>query len=233
MLSKSAARAFFLGGTFLCSAVFIGLTVDTFGKIPKQTRSADLTASVVRGKEIWEAENCMGCHTLFGEGGYYAPDLSDVYVRRGEMFIRQMLTDPEAMYPGERKMVKYDFTDEQKDDVIAFLKWSGNVDLNGFPPEPTIGVAGGGAAGSGSSAGQPLVYKQVCAACHAVGGHGGQVGPSLDGVASRYDGEYLKRWLEDPLAVKADSKMPKLPLTSDQVDELVIYLTTLKAGGAQ
>ena len=32
MLSKSAARAFFIGGTVIVSAVFVGLTVDTLGQ---------------------------------------------------------------------------------------------------------------------------------------------------------------------------------------------------------
>jgi hypothetical protein len=31
--------------------------------------------------------------------------------------------------------------------------------------------------------------------------------------------------------VKADSLMPKLPLTSGQIDELVAYLSHLKTGG--
>ena len=82
MLSKSAARAFFLSGTLLFGAVFIWLTVDTFQRIPAQTNAGDLNESVVRGKKIWEENNCMGCHTLLGEGAYYAPELTKVYDRR-------------------------------------------------------------------------------------------------------------------------------------------------------
>ena len=98
MLSKSAARAFFLGGTAVCSLAFVALTVDTFGKIPEQTNAAAITPEVERGKALWEASNCMGCHTLFGEGAYYGPELTRVYERRGPDFIRAMLRDPEAMY---------------------------------------------------------------------------------------------------------------------------------------
>jgi len=136
MLSKSAARAFFLSGTLLFGAVFIWLTVDTFQRIPAQTNAGDLNESVVRGKKIWEENNCMGCHTLLGEGAYYAPELTKVYDRRGPAFIAAMLRDPEAVYPGQRKMVKYDFTEDQIDDMIAFFEWIGRMDLNGFPPEP-------------------------------------------------------------------------------------------------
>ncbi len=235
MLSKSAARAFFLGGTAVCSLAFVALTVDTFGKIPEQTRAAAITPEVERGKELWEASNCMGCHTLFGEGAYYAPELTKVYERRGPEFIRAMLRDPEAMYPGQRKMQNYHFDERQIDDLLAFLQWSGNVDLNGFPPKPTLmpmAVPAPGADGAvAASVDRPQIYNQLCIACHALGGQGGAVGPALDGVGARRDAKYLEQWLVDPLAVKADARMPKLPLTPEQVSELVAYLSHLKIGG--
>ena len=223
MLSKSAARAFFLIGTGLCAGVFILLTIDTFRRIPAQTNAQNISESVHRGKDLWDENNCMGCHTLFGEGAYYAPELTKVYQRRGAAFIDAMLRDPESMYPGRRKMVTYDFTDQERADMVAFLKWCGEVDLNGFPPEPAIGIAG-----IPTSAAQPEVFAQICVACHAVGGIGGKVGPALDEVATKYDADYLKRWLTDPQAVKPGTTMPKLPLTDEQIGALVDYLQTLR-----
>jgi nitric oxide reductase subunit C len=52
MLSKSQARMFFLGGTFLFSAIFIGLTVDTHRQLPQRNHTNDLTEDVVKGKRI-------------------------------------------------------------------------------------------------------------------------------------------------------------------------------------
>ncbi len=138
MLSKSQAKLFFFLGTIICSLLFVGLTIDTFRKIPGLTHAENLTPSVARGKVLWEKNNCMGCHTLMGEGGYYAPELTKVYERRGEGFIKAMLTDPTAMFAGQRKMVTYKLTDQEKDDLVAFLKWIGEMDLNGFPPKPTL-----------------------------------------------------------------------------------------------
>src|SRR5215475_8889836 len=138
MLSKSAARAFFLLGTIGFSAVFLILTIDTIRRVPAQTKQQNLTEQVVHGKQLWERNNCMGCHTLFGEGAYYAPELTKVFERRGPDFIRAMLRDPEAMYPGQRRMKNYHFADDQIEDLLAFLRWCGNVDLNGFPPKPTL-----------------------------------------------------------------------------------------------
>ncbi len=230
MLSKSAARAFFLSGTLLFSAVFIWLTVDTFQRIPAQTNSDELTESVARGKQIWEENNCMGCHTLLGEGAYYAPELTRVYDRRGPAFIAQMLRDPEAVYPGQRRMVKYDFSEAQIDDMNAFFEWIGRMDLNGFPPEPTIGLAA--AAPIPIPGGErPEIFSQVCTACHALGGVGGAIGPALDFVGDRYDRGYLMRWITDPQAVKPGTTMPKLGLTQEQLNEVVIFLSKQREGG--
>lgn len=234
MLSKSAARAFFLGGTVLCSAAFIGLTVDSFGRIPEQTHAGAITPAVERGKDLWDSSNCMGCHTILGEGAYYAPELTRVYRRRGPEFIKAMLRDPEAMYPGQRKMQNYHFSPAQIDDLVAFLQWIDGMDLNGFPPTPTLGgVAAVGAGGNGvaPTGNRPQIFNQLCLTCHSFGGAGGQVGPSLDLVGDRRSADYLRSWLRDPAAVKPDSKMPKLPLTDGQIDELVAFLSTQKTAG--
>jgi hypothetical protein len=49
-----------------------------------------------------------------------------------------MLRDPQALFPGQRRMVQYDFTDDEINALVAFLKWIGEMDLNGFPPKPSL-----------------------------------------------------------------------------------------------
>jgi len=132
MLSKKQARAFFLGGTLVTFLIFIGLTVFSLSKENDQTHRENLTESVVRGKQIWESNNCMGCHTLLGEGGYYAPELTKVVERRGKGYIKAVLMTPIPWEPNERKMVAYGMTEQEANDVIAFFEWIGGIDLNGF-----------------------------------------------------------------------------------------------------
>lgn len=228
MLSKSAARAFFLAGTALCAVAFVGLTVDTFARIPKQTHQDRITEPVRRGKDLWDRSNCMGCHTLLGEGAYYAPELTRVVERRGPVFIRAMLTDPEKMYPGQRRMWKYDFSEQDKDDLIAFFTWIGGMDLNGFPPAPTLGVVATPQGLATSTVSRPQIFSQLCVACHMLGGQGGKVGPALDGVGSRKTAAEITAWLRDPPGVKPGTAMPKLPLSEGQLDELTAFLSTLK-----
>lgn len=230
MLTKSAARTFFVVGTAVCSVAFIGLTVDTFQRIPALTNSAAITPAVARGKDLWDSSNCMGCHTLLGEGAYYAPELTLVYERRGPAFIAAMLRNPEAMYPGQRRMQNYHFNQGQIDDLVAFLQWVGRINAQGFPPRPDlapVAVAGAGPAVARSD-NRPQVFNQLCVACHALNGQGGQTGPALDGVGARFDRAYLERWLRDPMSVRPNSRMPRLPLSEDQIHELVPFLSQLR-----
>lgn len=139
MLSKKQARAFFLGGTLVTFLIFIGLTIYSFSKENDQTNRENLTAEVVRGKEIWESNNCMGCHTILGEGAYYAPELTKVvdrlnirYDGNGEEVIKSILMSPAPWQPNGRKMVAYGMTEQEASDVVAFFNWIGKIDLNGF-----------------------------------------------------------------------------------------------------
>ena len=97
MLSKKQARTFFLGGTLVTFLVFIGLTIFSFSKEQDQSNYEDITEQVVRGKVLWEKNNCMGCHTILGEGAYYAPELTKVIDRRGKGYIKAVLTTPRSL----------------------------------------------------------------------------------------------------------------------------------------
>lgn len=232
MLSKAKARAFFVIGTALSVISFGLLTADTFARVPDQTRQANLSPAAIRGKHLFDRSNCMGCHTILGEGAYYAPELTKVYERRGPAFIAAMLKDPERMYPGQRRMWNYQFSDAEIADLVAFLAWVGGMDLNGFPPKPTLG-APAGAANAASAAARPAVFGQLCTACHQLGGAGGSVGPALDDVGSRLTREQFVTWLRDPQAVKPGTAMPKLPLSEEQIAELATFLATQKKPGGQ
>ena len=127
MLTKQQAKIFFLAGTFVTFAIFIGLTVYSLKQV--QTK---IPEDVARGKHIWEKNNCMGCHTIMGEGAYYAPELTNVIKRRGEDYVRGVLKATTPWQPNGRKMVAYGMNDQDANDMIAFFKWVGNLDLNGF-----------------------------------------------------------------------------------------------------
>lgn len=232
MLSKSSAIKFFLIGTSLSALCFFLLSYDTLKQIPAQTNEQNLNSSAIRGKHIWENNNCMGCHTIFGEGGYYAPELTKVYERRSEIFLKMFLKDPQKMYPGKRKMVHYNFSDSQIEDIISFFKWINDVDLNGFPLKPSIDLSNVTSLSSKAinSKAKPKIFEQLCMTCHMLNGQGGSVGPNLDNIGDIRDKNYLTQWLNDPTSLKSDALMPKFPLTADNINELVDFLLQNKTG---
>jgi nitric oxide reductase subunit C len=247
VLSKSQARTFFLGGTGVFTAAFLALTFDTHRRVPAQTHADKITPAVVRGKHIWEDNNCMGCHTLFGEGAYYAPELTKTVERRGPEFLRIFLKDPEAMFPGQRKMVNYHFTPDQIEDTIAFLDWCGKVDLNGFPPKPPLQksvmpVAVQQITLTSTRTVPPIFQEKTCLACHSLLGKGvptmmmpnmkGEViaVPSLDEVYKRKSRKDLVTWITNPQGIKPGTPMPALVpafVSPAQVEEIADFLMSL------
>jgi nitric oxide reductase subunit C len=75
------------------------------------------------------------------------------------------------------------------------------------------------------------VYDKKCKGCHSIGGVGGpmaKLGGALDDVGSKRDEAWLKAYTADPKSKKADSKMPKLNLSDEDLNAVVAYMLTLK-----
>lgn len=144
MLTKKQAKIFFLGGTLLFALIFLGLSYDTVSSgIKENTHPENITDAVLLGRTIWDEQNCMGCHTLMGEGAYYAPELTKVYERRGPVYIKTAVmfkNDGLGWGSRGRHMVEYDFTEEEADGLVAFFKWVGEMYLNDYPATPSIPV---------------------------------------------------------------------------------------------
>lgn len=132
--TKQAARNIFYGGTVFFVLVFAGIVFDTEQKIPKRSNAENITEAVVRGKHLWETRNCIGCHTLLGEGAYFAPELGNVYKRRGPEFIKAWIKGQPTGAPGRRQMPQFNFSDQQLDDMVEFLKWTNGVNTEKWPP---------------------------------------------------------------------------------------------------
>jgi nitric oxide reductase subunit C len=155
-MNKRQSRLFAIGSTALASLVFLGLTIDSHRQFDKLTNASNITAAVKSGKDVWHKNNCINCHTLFGEGAYYAPDLTKITQHRGEAYLTAYMRDPSKFYDEKRHrrlMPKQDLSDKDISDLIAFLDWVSKVDNQGWPPRPIL-VTGATIPGTDLSAGQ-------------------------------------------------------------------------------
>jgi nitric oxide reductase subunit C len=285
-MNKRQTRLFAIVSTAIAAIAFLGMTLDSHRQFPKLTNEADLTPQVIAGKDVWHKYNCVNCHTLFGEGAYYAPDLTKIAKLRGEPYLQAYMKNPAQFYDEQRHrrlMPKQDLSDVEIKNLIAFLGWVSNVDNQGWPPRPIL-VTGATLPGTDLAATQapqpgapgappgarpvtgdenPMALGErlfrtatpACNACHSVAPGVNMAGPSLAGVAGRaaqaigsgdYKGQakdsaaYIRESIQAPSAhivpgamysANGVSFMPDTyakSLTSEQLDQLVAYLSSLK-----
>lgn len=200
-MTKRQTRLFFVVGTLLFALIFVGLTIDSHRQFGTLTNADRITPEVAAGKDVWHEKNCINCHTLLGEGAYYAPDLTKITQQRGAAYLTAFLKDPTQFYSEKvhrRIMPNPNLSDQQIAQVIAFLDWVSNIDNQGWPPRPIL-VSGGALRGAeavvepgAAASDDPVAQGQAlfrstppgCFACHSVTPGTVLAGPSLAGIAT-------------------------------------------------
>jgi len=101
------------------------------------------------GKLGEQAKNCMDCHTLLGNGAYYAPDLTKAWLDPAwgpdgamqaltgkstkEEAMAEFLQHPDQYPTHARMMPDLGITAKEAKGLVAFLKQMSAIDTNGFP----------------------------------------------------------------------------------------------------
>lgn len=78
----------------LMAVIFIALSIWSFmgarvQAIPTEVHFGPYDA--VQGKRVFQAYNCMGCHTIVGNGAYFGPDLTKTYQHVGPAWLAAFL----------------------------------------------------------------------------------------------------------------------------------------------
>ena len=143
ILTKSRARNIFYGGSIFFVVIFIALAIHShIYVVEKSTAGMELSEEVILGKHVWERHSCVNCHSLHGEGAYFAPEVGNVMTRWGVM------DDPEGAYDildgwmksqpsgieGRRQMPLFELTEEETRGLAEFLRWADQTDTQGWPP---------------------------------------------------------------------------------------------------
>ncbi|QYS86171.1 cytochrome c [Flavobacterium oreochromis] len=98
---------------------FLLLAFIKYNYLVYNSKSADkLSKMAERGQQLWQENNCISCHQLYGLGGYLGPDLTNIYSNpnKGENYIKSILNS------GIKTMPKFHFTEKEKREIIIFLK---------------------------------------------------------------------------------------------------------------
>ncbi len=135
--TKSMARNIFYGGSVFFFLLLLALTFDTNSALPELDNRQNLTEQVAHGKKVWETNNCIGCHTLLGEGAYFAPELGNVYKRFGnstDAIKGFIMSRPKDGIPGRRSMPQFNLNAEELEAVAQFLKYASEINTQNWPP---------------------------------------------------------------------------------------------------
>jgi nitric oxide reductase subunit C len=147
-------------------------------------------ALIAKGKLVIQSRACIDCHTFFGNGAYYGPDLTKAWLdpvwpqtwmpmtqqKTREDAMVEFLMHPETYPTWSRRMPDLGITREEARAVVAYLKWMSAVDANGFPANfgttKLVASAGQTPPVTLLSAQGQKAYMERCAACHQADGLG-------------------------------------------------------------
>lgn len=252
-----STRWFFWGSVI---AVFLTVVlIISTATTPQNEGSPAIAFSpeALQGYGVWREFSCENCHTIYGQGGAYAPDLTHIYSQRGEAYLRDFMVNPEAFHVDQRVMPRFGLTISEMDHLMTFL------DAVGQQPNaakfPIVRVNGGAItleadvsndASSNAPPTDPVASGRYwfsrppanCATCHSLEPNVVIVGPSLAGIATRarerVAGESAESYIRNSLINPGDYVVDGFAnvmaqnlgdaLSSDQINDIIAFLMTLE-----
>lgn len=140
--TKAAARNIFFGGSLFFFVIFIALVAMSHSYVLDTSNVPALNDSVARGKHVWEKNSCINCHSLIGEGAYFAPELGNVWIRYGgdkdadgaATTLKSWMRSQPSGIEGRRQMPQFNLTEQELDDLAAFFEWTSRINTQNWPP---------------------------------------------------------------------------------------------------
>ncbi|GEM_PF-1447945 len=166
--------------------------------------------------------NCMGCHTIVGNGAYYAPDL--VYIARTAWYPETIRGLLEAFSSTE--YMPFNLTEEELDKLTAWMIYLRDLNTNRWPPMPPKEVVLSSKTFQEGSEAETL-YSKYCSACHGVDGAG-----VVPGTPDFRDAEWWESRLNEvgwsglvDVVLSGKDAMPAFSdkLTSEQARSILEY----------
>lgn len=203
---------------------------------------------VSRGRGVFQAHGCSGCHGEVGLGSTVAPSLKGVTAKYPGPQLEALLHNPNAaMRAGHMPAVDASASDMTA--LLAYLNVIGTPAANvqassGATPQMSAAALPASTAANGSAtavpsgaapaqlsnfaaAGQELYQQHGCFACHGVAGSGGRA-PAIAPMIARQSNGQLDQLLANPSAKMRAGGMPPLDNAQER-GAIIAYLRTLHA----
>jgi cytochrome c553 len=181
----------------------------------------------VAGKDKADAERCLECHGVAGEGQGFSNGTEGKFARLGGQHPDYIIKQVQDFRSGRRKndfmkMIASGISDADLADIAAY-----------FAVQPAMPA---GAAPKNDAAhrlyvnGDPARKLPACAGCHGEGGKGtAGVGPVIGGQGLRYLEQQLQDWRNGSRSNSAGGIMNQLtaPLTDAEIEALARYVSEM------
>lgn len=177
---------------------------------------------------LMEELRCLSCHTINGNGGDMAPDLSREGSAAQRVWLEDFMRNPNTLRPSLiRRMPKFNLSAAEIKTLSDYMLFayqapgfdSHTLDLHSLDS-------------SAAARGKDLFYtKYACQSCHIADykKDKGYVGPPLAAVGNRRPAVWIYRWLKNPQDVAPGTLMPNPNLSNGEAQDLTAFLMTLKA----
>jgi len=181
---------------------------------------------------LMEDLHCLSCHSINGNGGDMAPDLTFEGSAVQRAWLEDFMKNPNTLRPALiRRMPKFNLNPAEvktiSDYILSAYQGPGfdaaTLDTHTLSPEA-------------AARGKQLFYsKFACQSCHIADYQNdkGYVGPALAGVGNRLTPAWVFKWLKNPNALRQGTLMPNPNVRDDEARDLTAFLMSLKARGAK
>ena len=182
---------------------------------PEAAEWAQISTQEIAGLGYFRSSHCATCHNLVLGGPKPGPNLGLAALRHSKEWLIQHFRNPgqakSDSAPGSPHLSLPQlsalaiFVENLKPDSIATLEAMSQQYVDGAQTFVTGG----------------------CASCHKVNGVGGEVGPALNGLASRRSEQWVRDHFVSPQRLSPGSIMPPYHFTEADEKALIAYLFSL------
>ena len=105
------------------------MSTKGISKVWESDAFSKVCSPVIHGKHVWEQHSCINCHSLHGEGAYFAPEVGNVMTRWGVLdnpedafeTLKAWIESQPSGIEGRRQMPGYELTDEDIRGLLPLL----------------------------------------------------------------------------------------------------------------